>query len=124
MSSDVKLHLTGDELRKMDLGALKSTSVLFDDPVAGTRIMEYEFDLGTVHKTEWYAADDFIEAVTEERNASEGDRFGDMRRVATIPMHIWAREIAPRQSDGNTGSIKRWLNSDRAKAFRTFKGKV
>lgn len=124
MSSESYLHVSKDDLQKIDLGALVRKDVMFNDPISGTRVWEYEFERGTVRKTEWYGEGAFINAVTEERKETDGQKFGDMRKVASVPMHVWAREIAPRQRDGNDGSLKRWLNGDDGKAFRTFGGKV
>ena len=83
-----------------------------------------EFERGTIRKTEWYGEAAFIDAVSDERKSTDGQRFGDTRKVASVPMHVWAREIAPRQRDGNDGSLKRWLNGDKGAPFRTFKGTV
>lgn len=124
MPSDSHFNITKDDLRKIDLGALLSKEVMFDDPISGTRVWEYEFERGTIRKTEWYGEGAFINAVSEERKSTDGQRFGDTRKVASVPMHVWAREIAPRQRDGNDGSLKRWLNGDKGAPFRTFKGTV
>lgn len=124
MSSESHLHVSKDDLQNIDLGALVSKEVMFNDPISGTRVWEYEFERGTVRKTEWYGEAAFIDAVSEERKSTDGQRFGEMRKVASVPMHIWARDIASRQRDGNEASLKRWLNGDAGKAFRTFGGKV
>lgn len=124
MPSESHINVSKDDLSKIDLGALVSKEVLFNDPISGTRVWEYEFERGTVRKTEWYGEGAFLAATSEELKATDGQRFGDARKVASVPMHVWAREIAPRQRDGNDASIKRWLNGDAGKAFRTFKGKV
>lgn len=124
MPSESHLHVSKDDLRKIDLGSLLRKEVTFNDPISGTRIWEYEFERGTVRKTEWYGEGAFINAVSEERKSTDGQRFGDIRKVASVPMHVWAREIAPRQRDGNEGSLKRWLNGDKGAPFRTFKGRV
>lgn len=124
MPSESQLHVSKDDLRNIDLGALVRKEVTFNDPISGTCVWEYEFERGTVRKTEWYGEAAFINAVSEERKSTEGQRFGEMRKVARVPMHVWARELAPRIRDGNDGSVKRWLNGDKAAAFRTFRGKV
>jgi hypothetical protein len=96
-----------------------------DDPFLGVR--RYELDLDdqrTVVRTEYYAVDAFMETNAALRNESDGKRFGDGQVVASVPLHIWAREIAPRRQDGNDVSLKRWLNNSDNRAFRTFRGKV
>ncbi len=118
------LNITKGDLAKMDLGALVEKRLMFQDPAAGTRVWEYEFEHATVNKTEWYGAQQFVDATQNQLKETDGQRFGDTRKIATIPMHIWAREVAPRAKDGNDSSIKKWLNSGDGKAFRVFKGDV
>lgn len=99
--------------------------LLSDNPYLGTRVWELELDENhTIRRTEYYAANDFMEANAAERNASDGQRFGDMAKVASVPMHIWAREIVPRVQDGNHASIRKWLNASDNRPFRTFRGNV
>lgn len=123
-SSDLHFNIKPADLGRLNLGPLIRKQVVFDDPVAGTRIWEFEFEKATIQKTEWYREAEFLSSNAEEMNGSEGQRFGETRKVASVPMHIWAREIAPRLKDGNDGSLKRWLNSSDNRAFRTFKGNV
>lgn len=122
------LNVSKDDLRKMDLGALVRKSIVYDDKETGTRVIEYEFERGTVNKTEWYDAPNFLSAVSEIRNDNQGKRFDSSSalgtKIATIPMWLWAREIAPRSKDGNHSSLKKLLNSDDLKPFRTFEGKI
>jgi hypothetical protein len=78
-----------------------------------------------VYRTTYYAADDPLYDLNETAyNASLGQRWKDGQVAARIPMAIWAREIAPRQRDGNTASLKRWLNDPDHQAFRTFAGAI
>lgn len=100
-----------------------------DNPYLGVRRWGLDTEDGTIIRTEYYQATAFMEANLAERNASLGQRFGDpmgngMRHVASIPMHIWAREIAPRQKQQDQTSLKKWLNDSDNTAFRTFRGKV
>ena len=81
-----------------------------DNPYLGVRRWGLDDDNGTTIRTEYYMANAFMEANLTQRNESVGQRFGSFRHVASIPMHIWAREIAPRQQQGDQSSIKRWLN--------------
>lgn len=117
-------NIKPSDLGRLDTGALLRKEVVFHDPASGTRIWEYEFEKATIRKTEWYGEAQFLETASELRKESDGQRFGDGKVVASVPMHVWAREIAPRVKDGNDGSIKRWLNNPDNLAFRTFKGKV
>lgn len=95
-----------------------------DDPYLGVRRWGLEVEEGTIVRTEYYAANTFMEANVQQRNAVAGQRFGDFRHVASIPLHIWAREIAPRQKAGDKKSIRKWLNDSDHRAFRTFGGDV
>lgn len=95
-----------------------------DNPELGVRRWGLDLAEHTVIRTEYYAANTFMEANQRQRNATDGERFGDFRHVASIPLHIWAREIVPRQQDGNFSSIKRWLNNSDNTPFRTFRGKI
>lgn len=94
-----------------------------DDPVLGVRRWELDLDdTQTIVRTEYYAAEPFMTANAEERNASDGTRWGDGKRVASIPMHIWAREIAPRGDDRDF--LKWFLNHPDRQAFRVRRGRV
>ncbi|MEP7454300.1 hypothetical protein [Phyllobacterium sp. SB3] len=129
MTKDSHLNITKEDLKSMDLGALVGKRLVADDTINGIRIYEYEFELGTVRKTEWYAAKEFIDFVAEERNNNIGSKFTDENaaigtKIASIPMHLWAREIAPRQRDGNQESLRKLLNSAEFKPFRTKEGNI
>ena len=95
-----------------------------DNPYLGVRRWGLDTEDGTIIRTEYYVANAFMEANVQQRNATDGERFGNFRHVASIPMHIWARDIAPRQQQNDQTSIKKWLNSSENSAFRTFRGKV
>ena len=101
-----------------------SWRLVSDDPYLGVR--RYVLDMGDqeVWKTEYYAKDAFFEANQAEFRESDGHKFGEGKRVASIPMHIWARQIAPAQQNGDDGYIKKWLNDLDNRAYRTFKGRV
>jgi hypothetical protein len=95
-----------------------------DNPYHGVRHWGLETEDGTIIRTEYYVANAFMEANQQQRNHTDGERFGNFRHVASIPMHIWARDIAPRQQQQDQASIKKWLNASENIAFRTFRGKV
>ena len=95
-----------------------------DDPYLGVRSWGLDMEDATLIKTEYYVANTFMEANQQQRNATAGQRFGNFRHVASTPMHIWAREIVPRQQQGDTASLKRWLNDSDQLPFRTFGGKI
>jgi hypothetical protein len=95
-----------------------------DNPDLGVRRWGLDVEDGTIIRTEYYQANAFMEANLNQRNLTAGQRFGDFRHVASVPMHIWARQIAPRLKQGDQASLKRWLNDGDQRPFRTFEGKV
>ena len=102
-----------------------SWKMVSDDPLNGVRVYELDLDENqVVRKTEYYAVDDFFGANSEEYKESDGQRWGDGQRVASIPMHIWARELAPAQRNGDESYIKKWLNDYDNRAYRTRKGNL
>jgi hypothetical protein len=98
--------------------------LISDDPYLGVRRYGLDLEEHTIIKTEYYVANEFMEANLRQRNASTNERFGDFRHVASIPMHIWAKEIVPRQAQGDQKSLKKWLNDYDNLPYRTFRGKV
>lgn len=98
--------------------------LMSDNPLLGVRRWGLDNENGTLIRTEYYAANVFMEANRQQLNATAGERFGDFRHVASTPMHIWAREIAPRRRQGDEASVRRWLNDSDQRPFRTFGGKV
>jgi hypothetical protein len=68
--------------------------------------------------------DDILERNERLRNETVGERWGDGKRVASIPIHIWQRELAEAQREGDDKYVNRWLNDPDHKAFRTKDGKL
>ena len=98
---------------------------LVSDDGVGTRVWEAPYDDHmTIVKTEYYATEEFFGANSEEYKDSEGQKFGDFRKVASIPMHIWARKLAEAQRNGDQKYIKKFLNDYDNRCYRTFKGKI
>lgn len=101
--------------------------LVYDDGV-GTR--KYERDApefgewATLEKTEFYAADTFYGANQALLNESAGQRFGDFQMVASVPMTVWANELAQPIKEEDWRYIKRFLNDGENRAYRTFRGKV
>ena len=102
-----------------------SWQFLYDDPVLKQRKYKLKLDGNrSVIRTEHYGTPELLDANAAQRALTAGEKFGDMRKVASIPMNVWAEEIAPRMRDGNAASIRKWLNDpDRAK-LRTFEGQI
>ena len=99
--------------------------VLISDDGVGIRVWEKPYDEHrTIVKTEYYATEEFFGANNEEYKESVGQKFGDFRKVASIPMHIWARQLAEAQRNGDNAYIKKFLNDYDNRCYRTFRGKI
>lgn len=72
--------------------------------------------------------DELCDGLTEQNkqlfNDSAGQRWGDGRRVASIPLAKFWRDLMPAQEQGDQKYIKKWLNDSEHRGFRTFAGKV
>ena len=55
------------------------------DPNLGIKTTLHELDGKTVYEKE-YDAEPFLKAAAEERAVTRGERWGEMRKVGTIPM--------------------------------------
>lgn len=75
-------------------------------------------------KTENIVEDEFLARNRESFNASHGQRFGDGKVIASIPLNIFYRDFAPRLKEGDDDFVKHWLNSDQNRPYRTFRGRV
>ena len=51
------------------------------------------------------------------------DRWGDMQKVATIPMSIWA-DLNAKGITTDKAAFRKWLNDPENRFFRTREGKV
>mgnify|MGYP000851157081 CR=1 FL=1 len=65
-----------------------------------------------------------LDTNTAERNIKAGQRWGDGRKVASIPAQIWTRDLAEAVRQDDNRYLSRWLNDADHAAFRTFEGKV
>jgi len=78
-------------------------------------------------KTENIVEDELLKFNKESLDNSYGKRFRDDAigtKMASIPLNIFYRDLAPRLKDGDTDFIKNWLNRDENRPWRTFRGKV
>lgn len=67
---------------------------------------------------------ELIERNKQRFNDSHGQRFGDGRVVASIPMNVFLRDFAPRLKEGDRDFNKWWLNNEQNRQWRTFRGKI
>lgn len=78
-------------------------------------------------KTENIVEEELIARNQESLNDSYGMRFRDDlmgTRIASTPLNIFYRDIAPRLKDGDEDFMKWWLNHENNRPYRTFRGKV
>lgn len=78
-------------------------------------------------KTENLAEDTLLKFNQESLNMSHGQRFRDDAigtRMASVPLNVFYRDLAPRLKDGDEDYIKWFLNHDQNRPYRTFRGRV
>lgn len=89
----------------------------------------------TVQRTEIIDATGFLEDNARERNETDNtpwssgmgsDKNGNMPmvKVASVPLNVWFRDIAPRLQDGDQDFAKWYLNRDENQHLRTRRGKL
>lgn len=59
-----------------------------------------------------------LEAAAEERAATAGQRWGEMRKIGTVPMHIYQQYMTIRDRVERQAFIMKWLRDN--PAFQTF----
>lgn len=75
-------------------------------------------------KTENLVENELLALNRERLNDSHGQRFGDGKVVASIPLNVFYRDFATRLKEGDSDFVKWWLNSDQNRPYRTFRGRV
>lgn len=75
-------------------------------------------------KTENLVEEDLLAHNRERLNDSQGQRFGDGKVVASVPLNVFYRDFASRLREGDTDFMRWWLNNDENRPYRTFRGKV
>lgn len=93
------------------------------DPETGKKVWHLDMGSHIVVRTDT-PVDALFDQNAEDLNNSIGQRWGNGRRVASIPMDVYFAHLAQARKDGDTAYIRKFLNdSDNAK-FRTFAGRV
>ncbi len=78
-------------------------------------------------KTENIVEDELIARNRESLNDSYGKRFSDEpigTRVASVPLNIFYRDLAPRLKDGDEDYVRWFLNNEQNRPYRTFRGRI
>jgi hypothetical protein len=84
-------------------------------------------DKRTVVKTEYIASDQLLAFNKQEYEDSLSKRFGDMPKVASVPLNVLydpANQIIEKMQSGDKDHLKWFLNSEKARPLRTFRGRV
>lgn len=85
--------------------------------------VKFEPDGSTIVRTDT-PVDPLLNMNAQERAFNEGKRWGDGKKVASIPMAIWQRELADAVLQHDDKYVSKWLNDADHKSFRTFGGTV
>lgn len=84
-------------------------------------------DVTYVYKTEPRGLTELLDSNRQSFDDSHGKRFGDGRIIGRIPLNVLfdpSTQIAEKLREGDKDHLKWWLNSQDARPFRTFRGKV
>ena len=101
-----------------------SERLLDIDPKTGIRrYFSYDDDQDQFTIRTEQRVDDQIEANKAEFNAHQGGWKGDMHKVASIPLNIYA-ELKAKGILDDPKRLKAWLNDPDNRAFRTRPGRV
>lgn len=87
----------------------------------------WELDIGNnqvVRRTEYLMDEDLFEANMRQLNDSDGDRWGDGKVVASIPMNEFFKKLGPAVKAGDREYVKKFLNDGDNRRYRRFKGQV
>ena len=78
-------------------------------------------------KTENMVEEQLLAQNRESLNDSYGKRFRDDAvgtKVASIPLNVFYRDLAPPLKEGDADYIKWFLNNEQNRPYRTFRGRV
>lgn len=79
---------------------------------------QVKFYSDQAQRIQTFDAAPLVEACAQERKATEGERWGEMRKVGSIPMAIYARFMQIKSNDERSKFIRKWLREN--PAFITF----
>lgn len=78
-------------------------------------------------KTENLVEEELIARNQDDLNDSYGKRFRDDAvgtRMASVPLNVFYRDLAPRLKEGDADYVKWFLNNEQNRPYRTFRGRV
>jgi len=71
-----------------------------------------------------YQVDQVLKDNAADRSDHAGAKWGDGRRVASIPLNVYYDRLAQAHDQGDDAYVSRWLNDSDNRGFRTFDGTV
>lgn len=71
-----------------------------------------------------YRVDNVLKDNHAARQDMAGQRWGEGKRVASIPLNLYYDKLAEAQAQGDHKFVAKWLNDGDNAAFRTFEGRV
>ena len=80
-----------------------------------------------IQKTEYLANDELLAWNKQQYDDSHGRRWGDGKIAAHIPLNVFyspEHQLAEKLKEGDRDHAKWWLNSEKGRPFRSFKGTV
>lgn len=75
---------------------------------------EFIFEGDQVVRKQTFDAEPFLEAAHAERVATAGERWGEMRKVGTIPMAVYAHAMTIKDQEERRKYILKWLRENPA----------
>jgi hypothetical protein len=97
---------------------------LFDhDFSSGRTVWRYD-DGQQVHFRTDYPVDQIVKDNAVARNEMAGQRWGEGKRIASIPLNVYFDQLNAAQEQDDQKFISKWLNDSDNRAFRTFDGNV
>nr|WP_321482333.1 hypothetical protein [uncultured Cohaesibacter sp.] len=93
------------------------------DGSTGRTVWRYCDGRATHYRTD-YPVQSILDANAGHLNDSQNQRFGDGKRVASIPLNLFYEQLHEAQLQGDGEYISRWLNDPDHRGFRTFRGHI
>lgn len=96
-----------------------------DFPTGRTTWVRYEADGSETYRVDYPVAKT-LEANAAERAEGAGQRWGEWKRVASVPLGLAMGEgyLAQAWDNDDQKALSRWLNDAENRNFRTFEGAV
>lgn len=82
------------------------------------------FDGQRNHFKTSYEVDDILKANAQERNATSGQRWGEWRKVASIPIGLFYDNLGVAVQNRDDKYVNKFLNDADNRHFRTFEGNL